>query len=148
MKLLVIYSFIFQSPPQPVERYYRYSKQAGPARDSRSPSPASSHARWSHLPPSLAASQPGPSRAGDYDSAEEVLDRRAPIEITGQGTISDRLATLIRVHKRAIMTYKVTRQGQFPEREGMEGVLGAAEAIGKEVEELTDEFHYVGQEGD
>jgi hypothetical protein len=31
------------------------------------------------------------------------------------------------------------------EEERMEGVLVAAEAIGKEVEELTDEFHYVGR---
>ncbi|KAF8609493.1 hypothetical protein BDV93DRAFT_518305 [Ceratobasidium sp. AG-I] len=136
----------YRSPPQPVERYYRYSKQAGPARDGGSPPPSPSHTRWSHLPPSLAASQSGHSRPADYDPAEEVLDRNDPIEITGQGTFSDRLATLIRVHKRAIVTYKETRQGQYPEQEGMKGLLGAAEAIGKEVEELTNEFHYVGQE--
>jgi hypothetical protein len=35
------------------------------------------------------------------------------------------------------------------EEERMEGVLVAAEAIGKEVEELTEEFHFVGrQDGD
>ena len=96
----------------------------------------------------MAASQSGYSRPADFDPAEEVLDRNDPIEITGQGTVSDRLATLIRVHKRAIMTFKATRQGQYPDREGMKGVLGAAEAIGKEVEELTDEFHYVGQAED
>lgn len=146
--LFVISKLIFQSPPQHDERHYRYPRQAGPARDGDSPPLSPSRTRWSHLPPSLAATQSGHSRPVDYDPAEEVLDRNAPIEITGQGTVSDRLATLIRVHKRAIMTYKATRQGPNPEREGMKGVLGAAEAIGKEVEEVTDEFHFVGQEED
>lgn len=50
-----------------------------------------------------------------------------------------------------MLTYQASRRGHLSEREEerMEGVLVAAEAIGKEVEELTDEFHYVGrQDGD
>lgn len=83
-----------------------------------------------------------------HDTAEEVFDQRIPIQISGQGLFSDRLATLIRVHKRAILTYQDSRRGHMSEREEerMEGVLVAAEAIGKEVEELTEEFHYVGQQ--
>ncbi|KAG8709172.1 hypothetical protein FRC08_018499 [Ceratobasidium sp. 394] len=135
----------YRSPPR---HQSRYQKPAG--RDqSRSPSPSSSRAQWRDLPPSLAATQHSSSRPVDYDPAEDVGDGRAPIQISGRGSISDRLATLIRVHKRAIMTYRATRQGELSEREErMEGVLGAAEAIGKEVEELTEEFRYVGQDGD
>ncbi|KAJ1310990.1 hypothetical protein OPQ81_009499 [Rhizoctonia solani] len=99
--------------------------------------PPSPQPRWEHLPPSLAARQ---------DTAEDVLNHRIPIQISGQGSFSDRLATLIRVHKRAILTYQGARRGQMTEREErMEGVLVAAEAIGKDVEELTEEFHYVGR---
>ncbi|KAG9103990.1 hypothetical protein FRC06_006429 [Ceratobasidium sp. 370] len=47
------------------------------------------------------------------------------------------------------MTYRATRQGELSEREErMEGVLGAAEAIGKEVEELTEEFRYMDDDND
>ncbi|QRV76441.1 bZIP transcription factor [Ceratobasidium sp. AG-Ba] len=133
----------YQSPP--AERR-RHSK----ARElSRSPSPSPSRPPWGGLPPSLAAPQHMSSRLADYDPTEEVGDERAPIQISGKGSVSDRLATLIRVHKRAIITYRATRQGELSKREDhMEGLLGAAEVIGKEVEELTDEFRYVGQNGD
>ncbi|KAG8702882.1 hypothetical protein FRC09_004480 [Ceratobasidium sp. 395] len=138
----------YRSPP--TEHRPRYQKPSGHARDqTRSPSPSPSHTQWRNLPPSLAAPQHSSSRPSDYDPAEDAGDGRTPIQISGQGSISDRLATLIRVHKRAIMTYQATRQGELSEREErMEGVLGAAEAIGKEVEELTEEFRYVGQDGD
>ncbi|EUC65404.1 bZIP transcription factor [Rhizoctonia solani AG-3 Rhs1AP] len=125
----------YRSPSQSAEYRSRYhSKQAGPS--SRSPSP---QPRWEHLPPSLAAAR--------QDTAEDVSDYRIPIQISGQGLFSDRLATLIRVHKRAILTYQGSRRSQMTEREEerMEGVMVAAEAIGKEVEELTEEFHYVGR---
>ncbi|KAG8691668.1 hypothetical protein FRC11_013279 [Ceratobasidium sp. 423] len=125
----------YRSSPQSAEYRPRYPpKQAGPS--SRSPSP---QPRWDHLPPSLAATR--------RDTAEEVSDYRVPIQISGQGSFSDRLATLIRVHKRAVLTYQGSRRGRMTEREEerMEGVLVAAEAIGKEVEELTEEFHYVGR---
>ncbi|CUA73821.1 hypothetical protein RSOLAG22IIIB_01338 [Rhizoctonia solani] len=124
----------YRSPSQSAEYRSRYRpKQTGPP--SRSPSP---QPRWEHLPPSLAARQ---------DAAEDVFDYRIPIQISGQGSFSDRLATLIRVHKRSILTYQGARRSHMTEREEerMEGVLVAAEAIGKEVEELTDEFHYVGR---
>ncbi|CAE7168729.1 unnamed protein product [Rhizoctonia solani] len=129
----------YRSPSHSTEYRSRYPpKQAGPS--SRSPSP---QPRWEHLPPSLAAMR--------QDTAEDVFDYRIPIQISGQGPFSDRLATLIRVHKRAVLTYQGARRSQMTEREEvqMDGVLVAAEAIGKEVEELTEEFHYVGrQDGD
>ncbi|CEL58155.1 hypothetical protein RSOLAG1IB_02900 [Rhizoctonia solani AG-1 IB] len=124
-----------RSSSHSAEHRSRYApKQHG--RSSRSPSP---QPRWDHLPPSLAATR--------QDTTEDVSDYRIPIQISGQGSFSDRLATLIRVHKRAVLTYQSSRRGQMTEREEerMEGVLVAAEAIGKEVEELTDEFHYVGR---
>ncbi|KAG8747897.1 hypothetical protein FRC10_010516 [Ceratobasidium sp. 414] len=123
----------YRSPPRHQSHHHAGHDQT------RSPSP--SRARWRDLPPSLAAAQYSAGRPLDYDPAEDVGDGRTPIQISGHGSISDRLATLIRVHKRAIMTYRATRQGELSEREErMEGVLGAAEAIGKEVEELTEEF--------
>ncbi|CAE6522241.1 unnamed protein product [Rhizoctonia solani] len=125
----------YRSSSQSAEyRSRRPPKQVGPS--SRSPSP---QPRWGHLPPSLAAMR--------QDTAEEVVDYRIPIQISGQGSFSNRLATLIRAHKRAVLTYQGARRGQMTEREEerMEGVLVAAEAIGKEVEELTEEFHYVGR---
>ncbi|KDN37776.1 hypothetical protein RSAG8_09931, partial [Rhizoctonia solani AG-8 WAC10335] len=125
----------YRSPSQSVEYRPRYRpKPAGPS--SRSPSP---QPRWEHLPPSLAAAR--------QDTAEDVSDYRIPIQISGQGLFSDRLATLIRVHKRAVLTYRGARRSQMTEREEerMEGVLVAAEAIGKDVEELTEEFHFVGR---
>lgn len=125
----------YRSPSRSAEYRSRYSStQAGPS--SRSPSP---QPQWEHLPRSLAAAR--------QDTTEDVSDYRIPIQISGQGPFSDRLATLIRVHKRAVLTYQDTRRGQMTEREEerMEGVLVAAEAIGKEVEELTEEFHYVGR---
>ncbi|KAF8761475.1 hypothetical protein RHS01_00504 [Rhizoctonia solani] len=123
----------FRSSSQSVEYRSRYApKQPGPS--SRSPSPQ----RWDNLPQSLAARQ---------DTTEDVSNYRIPIQISGQGSFSDRLATLIRVHKRAVLTYQSSRRGQMTNREEdrMEGVLVAAEAIGKEVEELTEEFHFVGR---
>ncbi|KAH7344543.1 hypothetical protein B0J17DRAFT_635807 [Rhizoctonia solani] len=125
----------YRSPSHSAEYRSRHpSKRAGPS--SRSPSP---QPRWEQLPRSLAAAR--------QDTAEDVSDYRTPIQISGQGLFSNRLATLIRVHKRAVLTYQDARRGQMTEREEerMEGVLVAAEAIGKEVEELTEEFHYVGQ---